>query len=744
MNPPAHKSALELWIDYRFVLLAIGVFAALGGGYAGMGLRMDRSIERMFADDDPTLIPYQRLQRVFGENDLVMMVFAESTIREKKTRARLAATVAEARRVPGVVEAVSILDPPFAAQFGVPGPGERMREAFAGYTHSASLDELGIVCLLRRPEPNDPSRRETLSQLRAIASTLPSGTLVGETVLVQEAFDLLEADGVRLNTWCSLLLTLVILACFRSLRWVLLPLVVVQIALAITRGTLALAGLQMSMVSSMLSAIVTVVGVATVVHVIVRYRDAIASGQSPAEAMRSAARLLAAPVTVACLTDAAGFASLTISQVGPVYDFGVMMALGSLAVLLSVALATPAIVLALPSSTKPGTAATDDRLAAGLGGLLAWSLRHRRSLITAGVLLLALGAVGSTHMRLETSFIRNFRSDSPLAESYDFVEDRFGGAGVWDVILPATDGLNGKSTRELLNLEAALRENCKGLTKVLSLATAIDAGTGGLPRATLAANLAVRTSLSIMRNRIPGFTNTLIGTDPLDGRTWVRVLLRAPERMGTGEKAQLIQRVTETAIAADPEAEITGYYVLLTKLIESLLSDQWTTFAVAIGAMFVMMLVAFRSVPLTLAVLVPNILPVLVLFGAMGWLGVKVNMGAAMIAAVSLGLSVDGSIHYVMSYQRSRRAGADVGEALRQTQNTVGRAAVFATLALVVGFTTLCLSEFIPTVYFGTLVSLSMVGGLIGNLIALPLLIHLAHKGNEGGYGAAAASGLSE
>ncbi len=275
---------------------------------------------------------------------------------------------------------------------------------------------------------------------------------------------------------------------------------------------------------------------------------------------------------------------------------------------------------------------------------------------------------------------------------------------------------------------------------MLSLATAVDAGTGGLPRATLAANLAVRTSLGIMRNRIPGFTDTLIGTDPVDGRTWVRVLLRAPERMGTREKAELIECVQETAVDAHPEAEVTGYYVLLTKLIESLLSDQWTTFAVAIVAMFVMMLIAFRSVALTLAVLVPNILPVLVLFGAMGWLGVKVNMGAAMIAAVSLGLSVDGSIHYVMSYQRARHGGTSVGEALRQTQNTVGRAAVFATLALVVGFTTLCLSEFIPTVYFGTLVSLSMVGGLIGNLIALPVLIHLAH----GGYGAAAASGLSE
>ena len=94
-----------------------------------------------------------------------------------------------------------------------------------------------------------------------------------------------------------------------------------------------------------------------------------------------------------------------------------------------------------------------------------------------------------------------------------------------------------------------------------------------------------------------------------------------------------------------------------------------------------------------------------------------------MIAAVSLGLSVDGSIHYVMSYLRLKREGASLDEALTSVQETVGRAAIFATLALVVGFATLCYSDFIPTIYFGTLVSLSMIGGLIGNLLVLPLLI---------------------
>jgi predicted RND superfamily exporter protein len=109
--------------------------------------------------------------------------------------------------------------------------------------------------------------------------------------------------------------------------------------------------------------------------------------------------------------------------------------------------------------------------------------------------------------------------------------------------------------------------------------------------------------------------------------------------------------------------------------------------------------------------------------GLLGWLGLKINMGAAMIAAVSMGLSVDSSIHYIVSYRRARVAGKSVRESLEEVQSRVGRAMVLSTLALIVGFAVLCTSEFIPTVYFGALVSLAMLGGLAGNLVILPLLL---------------------
>ena len=118
----------------------------------------------------------------------------------------------------------------------------------------------------------------------------------------------------------------------------------------------------------------------------------------------------------------------------------------------------------------------------------------------------------------------------------------------------------------------------------------------------------------------------------------------------------------------------------------------------------------------------------MLVIGSMGWIGLPINIATAMIASVSMGLTVDSSIHYISGYRRARLRGLGVYEALRDTHQGVGRALVFANLALIVGFTVLTLSHFIPLVYFGILVSVAMLGGLIGNLVLLPLLLRWAES----------------
>ena len=726
MSPLMFRRVLGAMIRWRWALLVLAAALGLVGAIVGSRLTLDRSIEKMFQADDPLLVPFERMKRTFGEHEIVMALYADPELASEAGLARVERLAARMREVPGVVAVVSLLEPPGASDFADAGRGARFRDMFAGYTHNASLDGAGVICLIERAGVGPTTRRETLARMRSAAADYDAAVLVGEPILVEEAFDLLERDGKLLNSWCTALVLAVILACFRRLTWLALPLATVWLALALTRGLLAASQLQLSMVSSMLGAIVTVVGVATVVHVMVRYQASRQRGLAPRRALLTTLEQLAVPVTFACLTDAAGFGALVVSRVGPGHDFGLMMALGSLLVLPSCALAAPSLTLAGGARdvvAPPAPDAARGWLVTGLEALLAWSTRHARLLIAGFGIAAVLAGWGTRRLELETDFTRNFRAGSSIVQAYEFVENRFGGAGVWDLMIPAPERVDGRWLAELVDREAAWRAANPNLGKAISLADALAAGLGSSTALRRAPTFALAAGMRLMRARMVEFVEAIDNVDPETGRRWLRVLLRSPEQLPAAEKAELIAQTTAAVRADYPEAEATGYYVLLTRLVESLLADQWTTFAVAAGVVLAMLAAAFRSVPLALAAVVPNMAPSLVLFGAMGWLGIRVNMGAAMIAAVSVGLSVDGSIHYVMLYQRLRRRGASVSAALVQAQDLVGRAATFATLALIVGFAALALSDFVPTAYFGVLVSLSMVGGLVGNLTVLPMLI---------------------
>jgi predicted RND superfamily exporter protein len=341
-------------------------------------------------------------------------------------------------------------------------------------------------------------------------------------------------------------------------------------------------------------------------------------------------------------------------------------------------------------------------------------------------------------LEVETDFTKNFRAGSPIVRSYQFVETNLGGAGVWDVIVPAPRTLDAAHIERVGRLEERLRAipaaptsdapHTPALTKVISLTDAIQAARSDRRLARWPVKL-----LNLgLRQTMPVFTAAMQSETPdANGRYYLRIALRAPERQPAARKQWLIDEVSRIAreefppTPDEPGAEVTGFFVLLTNLVQSVIRDQWICFAAAAIGIGLMMMVAFRSPVLAVVALFPNALPILVVLGTMGWLGIGINMGAAMIAAVSMGLSVDSSIHYLYWYCRARRAGKTTSEALAEVQPTVGRAMAFSTLALIVGFSGLCISQFVPTIYFGALVGLAMLGGLFGNLLVLPLLLKL-------------------
>ncbi len=471
--------------------------------------------------------------------------------------------------MPGVAAVLSINGGPLGDQIADPqNPlGRAFLELFQGYTIGADRQTTAVVCLLDSQAA--VSQSQIVDRLRAIVEAHdPTGTIVGEPVMVVDGFRLLDADGRRLGRVSLVLLVAVIVLLFRSLRWVVVPLAVVMVSIVVTEGIISFSHWRLTIVSSMLSSIVTIIAIATVVHLIVHFRELRGAGLDPRDALVRTGTDLAAPIFWACATDAAGFGALIAAHVEPVHDFGWMMLIGSLVVLPALVAVVPGLALAGRRDADPRRAWGEGKLDLGLDRLSRWIELHPRRLWSVTALLTIVAAIGCSRLEVETDFTKNFRANSRVVRSYQFVEQHLGGAGVWDILVPAPNEIDWEFLNRLAGLERQLRglrvvdehgASQPGLTKVLSVADVLDAATlGKLPLLPLPdlRDRAVSEALAQMQSQMPEFYRALITRDPRKpSQSLVRVMLRSRERQESASKQQLIsdvERASQAALRRDP------------------------------------------------------------------------------------------------------------------------------------------------------------------------------------------------
>ena len=608
---------------------------------------------------------------------------------------------------------------------------------FEGYTHGRDGKLAALACMLAPEGKTSLRRAKIIAQMRKLLRPLPGGRITGEPVMVADSFAFLRQDGRRLSTHAMILAGGVLFLCFRSVRWALIPLAVVGVTVHATRFVLSLLQLQLTMVSSMFTAIAVVISVATTVHLIVRYRELRQEGQPQHEAIAAALSALLGPIFWSCLTDAAGFAALLVAHVGPIRDFGLMMTIASAMTFVSILLVVPGLALFGSIDADPQRTWGDTQLRGLLHRPTQWMENHPVRCLAVLVAVVAVSLWGMFRLRIETDFTRNFRSESPIVRDAQFVEERLSGAGVMDLIVP----VEGRLTKAFLQRVEAFQDELRtvplpdsgqpprpALSKVISLADADRAACGVTALQLVPFTLRFQS----MRSVLPTFVDAMYSTasERPDGGLF-RIMARTTLHQTDAQKNQLLRTIDDIAarhFPAEPPRSsvgVTGVFVLLSNLVSSVVRDQNVALSVATLALALMMWIALGQFRLALIALAPNLLPVVAVLGALGWLGIRVNMGAAMIAAVSIGLSIDSSIHYLWAFRRVRAEGRSLLSSIQSAQLRTGRAMVWSTLALVAGLLSLCFSEFIPTVYFGALASLTMIGGVLGNLFILPLLLSL-------------------
>lgn len=748
---------MEGLVKYRNWLLLAAAAALVIAIPIAQKLTFDQTVESFFAPDNPDIQLLLRSRQDFGGDEFVIVAWREPglivTDPEKgipdlseRAAQRIAELSSKLSDLPGVDKERTrdlqrFLDrSPYNKNTHL-----KMLQLFDGILIGPDQESTAMVLQLL-PAGNSPVSRDfTVASIReTAAATIADSFVAGEAVQIQDMFNLVERDGNILYIASLAVLSVMLLVIFKNLRWVLASVGIVIASVACTRAVLVLAGAQLSMVSSMLNSLVTVISIGTTTHIIVYYRELRAS-LNPHDATLRTLRELWHPVLWTVVTIAVGFAALLVSDIIPVRSFAIMMTLGTLMVLVVSLAVLPATFASGSYIPIPGQVRMEEKLDRMLDRMAHAIDRHPVATAVWCLVLTAVTAPGLFIMQIQTDFSKNFRESSPIVQSLRFIETNLGPAGSWDVAFDVPDPITNEyleSTRELTDRLKQLSEEGIELD-VMSLNDGIDIPPRfGSPE----------TRLKRLMDKQSALVEAFYNPD----RRRMRIILRSREQQPTHLKLWQIQRVrdvvddhfekqhaidTERAYAqlnaSDSQelnaaktpptynATASGLFVLLAHMIDSLLSDQIKSFALASLGTVICMAIAFRSLRIGLISLVPNVFPIALVTGSLGLLNVPVNIGTAMIAAVAMGFTC--SVHYIAVFEKSLPTDG-LTKALQTAQSGVGKAVVLAHIALVAGFMVLTFSEFIPLVYFGALLSLSMIGGLVSDLILLPLLLRWTTK----------------
>ena len=594
--------------------------------------------------------------------------------------------------------------------------------------------------------------RAVLDQHRTAATAIFLG---GVPMIASDMVSFVKSDLQVFGIGILLFVIVVLTVIFRSLRWVFLPLLVCVLTNIFMLGLLGFLDWRMTVISSNFIALLLIITLAIAVHLVVRYRELqlLRPQATQHELALATVTAMLRPCLYTGLTTIVAFMSLVISGIRPVMDFGWMMTIGVLVALLTTFIVVPVgmILGRAPTPEVKKQSSSDESI---------FTLRfaritenHGGKILAAAVFILLFSISGVMQLKVENRFIDYFDEATEIYRGMELVDSELGGTIPLElVVYPAAeqaidddDSFDefddefgdefGESSSEIspwftiagLNELDRIHQYMDGLTetgKVLSLATvyqlAQDLLGGGLDDIQLA--LAYR--------NLPAEIKEVMITPYLyDEINEARITVRVKETSRTLNRAELLadldRFMQEDMGYSEDRYRFTGMLVLYNNLLQSLFVSQILTLGLVFVAITAMLVVLFQSFNLALIGIVPNLMAALLVLGGMGWAGVPLDMMTITIAAISIGIGVDNTIHYVHRFKREFQHDGDYIATMYRCHASIGRAMYYTSITIIFGFSILALSNFKPSIYFGLLTGVAMLSALLGSLLLLPKLLLL-------------------
>jgi hypothetical protein len=433
------------------------------------------------------------------------------------------------------------------------------------------------------------------------------------------------------------------------------------------------------------------------------------------------------------------FGSLLVSGIRPVIDFGWMMVIGIIVSFLLAFLLFPAALMLLPRLNTP---VTQDMTGAVTSGIANFIQHRMRAAMMLFVILVAIGLTGIPRLSVENRFIDYYKDNTEIYQGMSLIDQKLGGTTPLDVIIdaPVDEVITDEDIDESVDITAySYWFNRDGLREVARIHQYLEQ----LPETGKV--LSVHTGMQLLESlnndkhyndfklavvykRLPeDVRNALIAPYLSEDGNQLRFSIRLYESDKSLRRQELLDKIYFDLIDdfhLDPEqVTISGVAVLFNNLLQSLFKSQILTLGAVFAAILLMFIVLFGAVRLALAAIVPNIIAAGLILGLMGWIGIPLDIMTITIAAISIGIGVDDSIHYVHRFRGEFLQDRNHWAAVKRCHNSIARAMYYTSVTVVLGFSILVLSNFIPTIYFGLLSGLAMMTALLANLVLLPILI---------------------
>lgn len=603
----------------------------------------------------------------------------------------------------------------------------------------------------------------------------------GVSMITADMISFIQKDLFIFGAATVLFIVFVLAVIFRSLRFTLIPVATCLAAVLIMLGLLSWLDWRLTVISSNFVALLLILSMSIIVHLVVRYREYADEHPdwSQQQLVSATVRFMAKPCLYTTLTTVVAFMSLVVSGIRPVIDFGWMMTIGLILALVLAFMLLPSSLMLL-KRTRVDKAAVQSTLTESKPLTLYCSQfveRHGGVVVTVSLLVAVLSIWGISRLQVENRFIDYFHETTEIYQGLSVIDQKLGGTTSLDIIVNThaasvliaeeqsvqTFAAEDDPFAEVESDPFADMESTEAEDPFADLGSATEPGNSAsrwmtvvgleqvekihdyletLPEVGKVQSLAIlykvgkelngslnNFELAVMDKALSPEVRKVLVDPFLHGEEETRITMRVKDSYPGLKRAELVERIQqhlkEDLKLNVSEVRFSGLLVLYNNMLQSLFSSQIVTIGVVFFCIMLMFVILFRSFSVALVAILPNVLAALSILGGMGLIGIPLDMMTITIAAITVGIGVDDTIHYIHRFKEEIAVDGDYVAAMHRSHGSIGKAMYYTSVIIIFGFSIMVLSEFIPTIYFGLLTGLAMFAALMGALFLLPKLILL-------------------